>query len=508
MLGTRLNLVSLRTIAVIGALATILHAAPEGEVSSGSATAFISTDPSVIQATRLLLEGRLDEAQRAAGQLPDDRARQEILELSRRLRREYSLSPADLLAKLKPSIPDATSADIDRWIAGGQVQHRILDGEIRIFRREPGHLLRFCTEAMQRRDRAKPPAAAAASPADWTLHQHLRDVIDTAKNSDSPFVLPIRHRITYTLTVKPHRDARVGSTLAVWLPFPQHYSRQRDVKLLSSDPADAQIAPEAIDGNPVTGAAQRTVYLERKIANPSEPTKFQVKFEFVTSAYYPNLDDQSATPEASAPDGPARLSTYLDERPPHIVFTPELRARAKEIVGDDPNPLSRARKIFYWVDENLRWTPEEEYCLIPNLSLHGFTRGKGDCGVAAMLYITLCRIAGVPARWQSGWTTNPVGWNMHDWAEIYVEPWGWLPVDASYGRQKHDDPAIRDFYFGHADSHRLIVNLDYGRQLSPPKSSLRSEPADFQRGEVELDGKNLYFDDWEYDIEFERFPVE
>jgi nicotinamidase-related amidase len=45
----------------------------------------------------------------------------------------------------------------------------------------------------------------------------------------------------------------------------------------------------------------------------------------------------------------------------------------------------------------------------------------------------LCRAAGVPARWQSGWQTKPGDWNMHDWSEFYVEPWGWLPADASYG---------------------------------------------------------------------------
>jgi transglutaminase-like putative cysteine protease len=289
----------------------------------------------------------------------------------------------------------------------------------------------------------------------------------------------------------------------VWLPFPQQYGRQTNVKLLSSDPPDAVIAPSAHDGNPVRHG-QRTVFLQRKIEDPTKPQVFQIVFAFTTSAYYPDLD--ATKPTASAAHARADLSTFLAERPPHIVFTAELRAKVEELTKGDPDPLSRARKIFYFVDENVRWTPEEEYCLIPNLAMHGLARGKGDCGVASMLFITMCRIAGVPARWQSGWTTNPVGWNMHDWAEIYVEPWGWLPVDASYGRQKSDDPAIRDFYFGHADSHRLIINLDYGHELTPPKKTLRSEPLDFQRGEVELDGKNLYFDEWGYDIQFERSP--
>ena len=96
---------------------------------------------------------------------------------------------------------------------------------------------------------------------------------------------------------------------------------------------------------------------------------------------------------------------------------------------------------------------------------------------------------------------------MHDWAEFYVEPWGWLPADPSRGLQISDDPIIREFCFGHQDVYRLIVNLDYGSPLVPPKSSLRSEPADFQRGEVELDGRNLYFDEWTWQFEFEQEPV-
>jgi transglutaminase-like putative cysteine protease len=95
---------------------------------------------------------------------------------------------------------------------------------------------------------------------------------------------------------------------------------------------------------------------------------------------------------------------------------------------------------------------------------------------------------------------------MHDWTEIYVAPWGWLPVDPSYGLKKSDDPAVREFYFGHQDSYRMIVNLDYGQPLHPAKQSLRSEPTDFQRGEVEVDGRNLYFNQYDYDFSFTQNP--
>jgi hypothetical protein len=57
------------------------------------------------------------------------------------------------------------------------------------------------------------------------------------------------------------------------------------------------------------------------------------------------------------------------------------------------------------------------------------------------------------------------------------------------------------------DPYRLIVNLDYAQPLDPPKTSFRSEPNDFQRGEIEIDGHNLYFDEWDYKFQVETTPL-
>jgi hypothetical protein len=198
---------------------------------------------------------------------------------------------------------------------------------------------------------------------------------------------------------------------------------------------------------------------------------------------------------------------FTAERPPHIVFSPEVKKLTLEIVGDETNPLEKARRIFRWISGNIPWCAEMEYSIIPNLSAKGLAARRGDCGVQGISFITLCRAAGVPARWQSGWQTKPDDWNMHDWSEIYIEPWGWLPVDASYGVREHADPRVRDFYCGNMDGYRLIVNLDYARPLQPPKTSFRSEPNDFQRGEIEIDGHNLYFNEWEYKFQVETTPL-
>jgi transglutaminase-like putative cysteine protease len=265
-------------------------------------------------------------------------------------------------------------------------------------------------------------------------------------------------------------------------------------------PEGGLIAPSAVDTSPISGAPQRTVYFEKKVTDPKHEEKFTVDFEYDSYAYYPKLDDAKVQ---SLPAGFDQ--SYLAERPPHIVFSPEIKKAVAEAVGTETNPLAKARNIFHWINQHVRYAYEDEYCTIPSFSQRMITCRKGDCGIHATLFITMCRAAGVPARWQSGWETKVVGWTMHDWAEFYVAPWGWLPADQSYGVQKSStDPKIRDFYLGHQDAYRMIVNLDYGQPLQPPKQSLRSEPADFQRGEVEIDGHNLYFDQWDYHIEINR----
>jgi transglutaminase-like putative cysteine protease len=295
---------------------------------------------------------------------------------------------------------------------------------------------------------------------------------------------------------------KAGSRVRVWLPYPQEYRQQRDVKLISASPEPKLIAPSAVEGNPVSGGPQRTAYFEQQVTDPAKPLEFKEVVEYTSFAYYPRLDEGKVQPLPADWNG-----ACLGERPPHIVFTPQIRKRVAAIVGHETNPLAKARKIFRWVSANVKWNAEDEYCIIPSFVIKGFTAGRGDCGVQNTVFITMCRIAGIPARWQSGWETKPVAdWGMHDWAEIYLAPWGWLPADASYGVQKSGDPRIADFYCGHQDSYRMIVNLDWGRALFPPKLSLRSEPADFQRGEVEVDGQNLYFDQWDYTVKAERDP--
>jgi len=92
---------------------------------------------------------------------------------------------------------------------------------------------------------------------------------------------------------------------------------------------------------------------------------------------------------------------------------------------------------------------------------------------------------------------------MHDWCEAYFEPYGWVPVDVTYGMQDFKDDERKYFYLNGIDSYRLIFNDGYSYNFHPPKKFVRSETVDSQRGEVEWEQGNLYFDKWKWDFKWE-----
>ena len=96
-----------------------------------------------------------------------------------------------------------------------------------------------------------------------------------------------------------------------------------------------------------------------------------------------------------------------EELPPHVVFTPYLRALAKEIVGDETNALLKARKIYDFITTQAVYRFMPPYLTVPNIPEYFLSGLRGDCGVQAITFVTLCRLCGVPAQWQSGLYTKP-----------------------------------------------------------------------------------------------------
>ncbi len=412
-------------------------------------------------------------------------------ERMRRILMDFRLDEAAAKARLRRDIPDLGDEEFARWDAQGLIEARVIDGERRWFSRGPSNLFRISEEARARR--ATPPVFYD-SPLEVAQHPHHVEVRDAARESGERSVAPRRVRITQSLTVKP--DAvPAGETIRAWLPFPRAIpGQQEDIVLHGTMPAAHQLAPES--------TLQRTMYMEAEAA-AGEPTAFSVSYELTVFAQYAGIDPARVVPAEITPG----LVPFVAERPPHVVFTDALRLKSAQVVGDETNPLRIAQKLFAAVD-SIPWAGAREYSTITNISQHALEQGHADCGQQTLLLITLLRMNGIPARWQSGWIFSDGEYNnMHDWGWMYLAPYGWVPMDVTFGRLPGADDALAGFYLGGLDAWRVAFNDDWSREFVPAKRHPRSETVDLQRGEAEWDGGNLYFDQWNYDFEWELLPL-
>ena len=411
-------------------------------------------------------------------------------ERMRRIHLDFTLTAGAVRAELRKQIPDLTDTEFQEWDAAGLLERKTIDGETRYFKRSPANLFRLSAHAAARRTSKTP---FNDGPMEKANAHHL-EIVAAARASGETSVAPRRVRVSYSVSVEP--DAvPAGEIVRAWLPFPRALpGQQEDIELIDSAPAKDTVAPES--------TLQRTVYLEQP-ARAGQATHFAITYELTIFGQRHVVDPEKVVPANLTKE----LAPYVAERKPHIVFTEDLRKFSRQIVGAEKNPYRVAQKLFAAVDR-IPWAGALEYSTISNISDYALKAGHADCGQQTLLLMTLLRLNGVPARWQSGWVYSDGEYdNMHDWGWVYFEPYGWIPMDVTTGRLRSGDPAVDGFYLGGLDAYRIAFNDDYSQPLHPSKQHFRSETVDSQRGEVEWRGGNLYFDQWDYEFTATVLPL-
>ena len=408
-------------------------------------------------------------------------------DLHHRLLTDFSKTRDQVKEYIRKYIPDVTDRQMDEWEKTGELECRVIDGEKRYFNNAAPNLFRInkaCAALKAKRD-------TPGRDGDQKVRSdNTRAIMKQASRAKGRLGDPKHFRIRYTVTVKPD-VVPAGETVRCWLPMPRtDIMRQQNVKLLSTSQPDYQRSPMTY--------AHSTVYMEKK-AEAGKPTVFSEEFEFDAYGSWFDLD----TANVKAYDTTTPLyKTYTSERDQHIVFTPQIRALAERLTAGATTPLAKARRIFKWIDENFPWASAREYSTIENIPEYVLANNHGDCGQVMLLFLTLCRSIGIPGHFQSGFMLHPGDENLHDWGEIYIQDLGWVPVDMSFGIPAYAKNEKETYFFlGGIDSFRMVVNNDFGCPLYPAKQYPRSETVDFQRGEVEWAGGNLYFDKWKWNLE-------
>ena len=267
---------------------------------------------------------------------------------------------------------------------------------------------------------------------------------------------------------------RPGERVRVHLPVPQECKQVSGFRILHSVP-EVQVLAEP-------DAVQRTAYFETVL---DKGEKVELDYEYISHVEYVELKPEQA--------GDHQPSFDTHEEYPHMVFTPYLRLLLNEILQGEENPVRKARKIYDYVTTHVMYSFMREYYCIENISEYAAVNLKGDCGVQALLFITLCRMAGIPARWQSGLYVTPFYTGCHDWAQFYIAPYGWVFADLSFGGSAYRAGELErwDYYFGNLDIFRMPANSGIQAELNPPKRFLRCDEIDSQVGELEFEDSGL-----------------
>ena len=438
-------------------------------------------------------------------------------EMIRRMPADFPYTRAEAMDIIRAEIPSYTEEEFDAAVACGQIRFIYLHGEMRIFNR---FFSSMCKSMPEFRDRTKVAlnggeSSGRGSKGDLCLNRSMRIMKEKGA---------LANRITIRATVKVEDTAfKPGMLVRVHVPIAAACEQQSDIRIESMFPENGQIAPE--------DAEQRTVYWEE---NMQENHEFSVTYSYVHTAKWHDVetvlhgmpmsqgamqDAGSACGEAAQrPSGvpelpclkPEALAEYLKdtaELAPHIEFTPYIRALTEACAQGCTNPLEKAKSFYDFITKNFRYTYMPAYFTLDSIAENCARSFTGDCGVFALLFITMCRCAGIPAEWQSGFAAEPEFVGGHDWARFYAEPFGWLFADPSFGisSNRNENEERRMFYFGNLDPYRMVANRAFQAPFTVDKRYFRTDPYDNQYGEIETEDRGLRYDEYTRKAEIVSF---
>jgi len=193
------------------------------------------------------------------------------------------------------------------------------------------------------------------------------------------------------------------------------------------------------DGNPIAFMA-----LPRPRLKSGENLSFEVAYRIILKPR--SVPEISEGDSLTLNDMPEDLrALYCTSRGPWQVTDAGLRGLAYEVAGNETRVLTTVKRFIEWIRDHIsRGTLD-----VPRYPIETFQGRVGDCDDQANLFVTLCRIVGIPAYLQAGciyvsskqsvnsyWDgcliSELTGIAWHGWALVYVPPWGWLPVDFTY----------------------------------------------------------------------------
>ena len=164
------------------------------------------------------------------------------------------------------------------------------------------------------------------------------------------------------------------------------------------------------------------------------------------------VEDISALTPCAIPADVKGMEEYLRPTPFIQSSDPSLVKQASDIIGGERDALRAAALIQEWV---FRTVEKKPTLSIPS-ALDVLRFRVGDCNEHAVLFVALCRAAGIPSKLCAGLVYNEGSFYYHAWSEVFVGQW--VSVDPTMNQLPADATHIR-LVEGGLDQQLEIVRL-------------------------------------------------
>jgi hypothetical protein len=225
-------------------------------------------------------------------------------------------------------------------------------------------------------------------------------------------------RLVYGIAVR-NKGSRALSGIAVYIPEIKDHPPCQTASIRSISPSahSSEVSPSG--GSMLKFAVDRIEAGEKKTFLVSADVT-------IAEVTYNVTEEETGEPDSS-------LKPYLALDDSFGTKSPSLRKKCLEFQGEK-NPLKRALKLYEYIISGAFTFSNSPVGVGAD---RAFEKKHLNCSDAASMYLAMCRLSGIPARYVGGiFYTSKRKWYplLHAWAEIYVAPFGWLPVDPTLGR--------------------------------------------------------------------------
>ncbi len=229
-------------------------------------------------------------------------------------------------------------------------------------------------------------------------------------------------------------------TLDVYVAIPDNRATQELIGPVVFDPPPAAILTDKW--------GQQVAHFRFTDMPPSQATLVRMnasaKLYQVQYYVYP---DQVGTLD----DIPADIrDQYLADDAKFALESSIIKNALEAAVGEERSPYWIARNIYQYVIDHMEYELAGGWNIAPMV----LNRGNGSCSEYTFVYISLCRSAGIPARYAGALVIrgDDASYDevFHRWVEVYLPKVGWIPVDPSRGDKRW--PAERANSFGYLNN--------------------------------------------------------